>query len=174
MSAQDFPQPPAGLGQGVPEQEWVLSRRPQGVAGSDASAQVAPEHGFYSPMAAVKSCLQGYAKFRGRAPRSQFWWFLLLWYLIYALGSAIDTAAGLSRAVPTAEGVGSTAGPATTVLGLLILVPLCAVFTRRMHDVGRSGAYILWLLTGIGMFWVLVRLCQSGGANVDNGYGVRP
>ncbi|NBO46721.1 MAG: DUF805 domain-containing protein, partial [Actinobacteria bacterium] len=173
MSTQDFPPPPSGFGQGVPAQEPLPKLRSPSATGNDASAQVSPEHGFYSPVAAVKTCLQNYARFRGRAPRSQFWWFLAVWYLVYAVGSRIDTAAGFGPIATATQNSGSTSGPVTTVLGLLILVPLCAVFTRRMHDVGRTGAYILWMLTGIGIVWVLVRLCQSGGANVDNGYGVR-
>lgn len=194
MSSSDFPPPPPGFGQGVPEQEphstspgrTTSGRVPAstgsanhggswGAASPYTSAQmyVAPEHGFYSPVAAVKSCLQNYARFRGRASRSQFWWFFAFWQLVYTGGAALDTALGFSPVATATQSAASNAGPVATAVGAALLIPLFAVFSRRMHDVGRSGLYIFWIFTVIGTIWVLVRLCQSGGANVDNGYGVR-
>lgn len=191
MGASDFPPPPAGFGQGVPKQDshGDMERTPsQGHASvaqdgagyamppsrvTDAQMYEATEHGFHSPVKAVMSCLRNYARFRGRAARSEFWWFFAFWQIALTCGSAIDVAAGWNPVGSAAQSAATNGGPVATAVAAALLIPLFAVFSRRMHDVGRSGLYIFWIFTVIGTIWVLVRLCQSGGANVDNGYGVR-
>jgi len=182
MAASDFPPPPAGFGQPIPEPTEPTGHHSHGAGSGAFSARnsvsapigvdISPEHGFYSPSAAVTACLRSYAKFRGRAPRSQFWWFYLFVSLVFLVASAIDVQLGYP--VSQAASQSPQYGPATTAVGFALFLPLCAVYSRRMHDVGRTGLYIFWVITGIGVFWVLVRLFQSGGVNTDNGYGVRP
>lgn len=85
---------------------------------------------------AIQSCFGQYAKFSGRASRSEFWWFFLFQIV------AVVIAAMLSE---TAYGI--------VVLGLLL--PALAVGTRRLHDVGRTGWWQLLMLTGIGYLVLL-------------------
>ena len=168
----DFPPPPPGFGLGIPN---PAEDGPTGAATTSPgpAAQVAPERGFYQPPAAVAACLRRYARFRGRASRSEFWWFYSFLAVCMASAGWLDAALGLAPAATSAAAASGGSGPVQTIVAMGLVIPLMAVFTRRMHDVGRSGGYFFWVLTGLGFFWVLVRLCQNGGANVDNGYGVR-
>ncbi|MBU6213490.1 MAG: DUF805 domain-containing protein [Actinomycetales bacterium] len=169
----NFPPPPPGFGLGIPQPAEVGSAGP-GPIHAESASQVSPEHGFYQPPAAVAACLRRYAQFRGRASRSEFWWFYVFLTLCLVAAAALDVALGFTPGATAAAADSSSAGPVQAIVSFGLLIPLMAVFTRRMHDVGRSGGYFLWVLTGLGTIWVLVRLCQSGGANRDNRYGVRP
>jgi len=51
------------------------------------------------------------------------------------------------------------------IYGLWLLIALITVSIRRMHDVGKSGWYYFWGLTGIGWLWVIFRLLQPSSKN---------
>ena len=95
-----------------------------------------------------------YAQFDGRASRSEYWWFYLFTVI-----------AGLA-----AEIVGSTVGNLAT---LVIFLPGLAIAVRRLHDVGRSGWWVLVLFTVIGipvfLYW-MVKDSDKG----KNAYGEGP
>ena len=65
----------------------------------------------------------------------------------------------------------------TFLLGLFdlaLLVPSLAVFWRRMHDIGRSGAYyFLGLIPLVGWILLLVWECQDSQPGA-NQYGSNP
>jgi uncharacterized membrane protein YhaH (DUF805 family) len=101
---------------------------------------------------AIKYCLTNYANFKGRASRSEYWYFYL--FGILALFVAVLLAPILYY-----------------IAGLALLVPYIAVGTRRLHDTGRSGAHLLWtLIPLVGAILVLVWLCTEGDKTV-NKYG---
>ncbi|WP_394775203.1 DUF805 domain-containing protein [Flavobacterium sp.] len=102
-----------------------------------------------------KVVFENYANFDGRARRKEFWMFSLASVIIsFALGFVL----GL---------ISPTLGLAANVYGLAVLVPSIAVGVRRMHDVGKSG----WFL--IIPIYSLILACTEGdkGANV---YGPDP
>lgn len=129
---------------------------------------------------AVKRAFQKYARFDGRASRSEYWWFALgifaievVLYLPAIIGSAADI-------------------PALAVIGLLlllvfvlaILVPSIAIGVRRLHDAGFSGwLYLLGLVPFCGGIIILVLMCMpskpegakfdkvQGGGGYANPYG---
>lgn len=73
----------------------------------------------------VKTCLtEKYAKFSGRATRSEYWWFTLA----YVIGAIVVML------------IGSTILYMIYVLALI--VPLAAAGYRRLQDTGRPGWYI--------------------------------
>jgi len=88
-----------------------------------------------------------YATFRGRASRSEFWW----WILTSVVGtSALQTLSSLNgdRREPLG-GLGlldelTITDPWSAVLGVLqlaVFIPSFAVSWRRLHDVDRSGTW---------------------------------
>lgn len=89
--------------------------------------------------------IQKYADFSGRATRQQYWMFMLFYILIYIGLSLIDAALGSS-------GVG--------ILSLLftlgLLVPSTAILARRLHDIGKSGWWMLLLLIPLVGLIILV------------------
>ena len=81
----------------------------------------------------VESALRQYATFRGRAPRSEYWWFYLFTVLVGIAASIVDTAAGTNLVSP--------------LVNLALLLPSLAVGVRRLHDSNLSG---WWLLAPVG------------------------
>src|SRR3954469_14311814 len=72
--------------------------------------------------------LQNYANFSGRARRSEYWFFFLFNVIISIILSVLSVT-GL--------------GLLYLIYSLGVLIPGIAVAVRRMHDVGKSGWYIL-------------------------------
>ncbi len=90
---------------------------------------------------AIHTCLVKYAQFHGRATRPEFWWFTL--FVILVSGAL----AYLSEAW-------------ASVFLVAVLLPLLAVGARRLHDIGKSGWWQLFLLVPmgfvvVGTLWVL-------------------
>lgn len=99
--------------------------------------------------------LKNYAKFDGRARRKEYWMFVLFNSIASILLSVIDGVIGLE-----------TFG-LSTIYTIAVLVPTFAVGVRRMHDVGKSGWF---LIIPIYSFILAVTDGETGA----NKYGVNP
>lgn len=110
--------------------------------------------------------IKQYATFSGRARRKEFWMFVLFSWIISIALSIVDRAAGLTNS--TGSGV------LGSIFSLAILIPSLAVAARRLHDTGRSAAW-LFLIFAIVIGWIvlLVFYIQEGAAG-DNQYGPDP
>lgn len=109
------------------------------------------------PAEAVTTCLTTkYYAFTGRARRSEFWWFQL----------AVTVAANLTLLLP-----GSASDLVTALLTLAFLVPSTAVAVRRLHDVGRSGWWLLVILVPVLGVIALIVWWASPGEDRTNAYG---
>lgn len=93
---------------------------------------------------AIKSCLSQYATFTGRAPRSEFWWFVLFQLLVLLVSGFISEIV-------------------YAIAALALLLPILAVGARRLHDIGRSGWWQLLSLTGIGGLVLIYWWVQPSG-----------
>jgi uncharacterized membrane protein YhaH (DUF805 family) len=122
-----------------------------------------------SPIDAIKSVLSQYVGFSGRARRSEYWWFFLFTLILSFVAAILDNALGTN----VGSNPGST-GVIGVVLGLALLLPALAVAVRRLHDTGRSGA---WLLIGlvpvVGSIVLLVFFLLDGNRG-SNRYGADP
>lgn len=92
----------------------------------------------------IKSCLNKYATFRGRAPRSEYWWFwlfcLLVFIMITLVFGLIGYLCGNEKGIKVAIRIG------VVVYCLLLFVPILSVMVRRLHDVGSNGwESLLWV-----------------------------
>jgi uncharacterized membrane protein YhaH (DUF805 family) len=96
---------------------------------------------------------QKYATFSGRARRSEYWYFALINILI----SVALTMLGAAMRMPILD----------SIYSLVVLIPSLAVAVRRMHDVNKSGWYILIPI------YNLILACTDGTAG-DNEYGSDP
>ena len=123
---------------------------------------------------AVRSGFVQYFNFRGRSTRSEFWYFMLGWILLYLIVAAIDqTAMGpvlnlsdlpFYEFIPYSY-VDQQVGWLTFLYRPLTAIPTVAVTVRRLHDVGKSGWYsALWILPlpVIGWFWLFSLLMKPG------------
>ena len=93
----------------------------------------------------------------GRARRAEFWWFVLFFLLVRAAAAILDAAV-----LHGARG----AGPFSALSGLGLLLPWLAVMTRRMHDTGRSGLWVLGfyvasIIVAVGFVAALVILFSA-------------
>lgn len=112
-------------------------------------------------MEAVKSVFSKYATFGGRARRSEYWYFALFNFLV-GLVLAI-----VAEIVPQLSLL-------STLWMLATLVPGLAVSWRRLHDIGKSGAFsFLALIPLVGTIIVLVWYCRDSEPG-SNRFGPNP
>ncbi|MES2485581.1 MAG: DUF805 domain-containing protein [Bacteroidota bacterium] len=102
----------------------------------------------------LKVVRDNYANFNGRATRPEYWYFFLVNFVI---GFIIGLIAGV---VPVAMYI-------SYLYSLAVLVPSIAVAVRRIHDVGKSGWYVLVPIYNIV-------LLATEGQNGPNEYGPDP
>ena len=121
---------------------------------------------------AVSSVLGNYATFSGRAPRSEYWWFVVFQILVNIAAGVLDTALFGAFSLLTFGEIDAFT-PLTTLATLALLIPSIAVSVRRFHDMDFSGWWLLLILTGIGaiviFFWFMVR-----GTRGPNRFGRDP
>ncbi|MDR0510164.1 MAG: DUF805 domain-containing protein [Rikenellaceae bacterium] len=115
--------------------------------------------------------LRNYAVFSGRTRRKEFWMFLLFNLIFSIAASIIDNVLGTTF---TIFGNEADFGPVYILYCIALFIPELAVNVRRLHDVGKSGWWILICFVPIiGSVWLLVLFCTEGNAG-DNAYGSDP
>jgi uncharacterized membrane protein YhaH (DUF805 family) len=102
----------------------------------------------------VTTCLKKFVDFDGRASRAEYWWFFL-----FNLGVTLI-------AYVLHETLGS-------IVSLLLLLPGIAAAVRRMHDIGKSGWFLLLgLIPLVGL--ILLYWAVQPSAPESNEYGEPP
>lgn len=92
------------------------------------------EEEYYTPFDWAMKCLRNYANFSGRARRKEYWYFYLMQILIgFVIGIFLGIVGGSDNTMNTVS----------TLLSVALLVPGLAVGARRLHDVNRSGWWLL-------------------------------
>jgi len=94
---------------------------------------------------AISTCFKKYADFSGRARRSEFWYFILFYTLCF-FGAAF-----IPFLLP--------------IVWLVLFLPYHAVWARRLHDINKSGWFIIPIyITSfivVGAIWFLIWSCQD-------------
>lgn len=102
---------------------------------------------------AISSAFSKYADFSGRARRSEFWFFTLFCFII----SVLLTFIGLSW-----------------IFAIATIIPSLSITWRRMHDIGKSGAYsLISFIPVVGWILVLIWCCTDSQPG-SNMYGPNP
>lgn len=106
---------------------------------------------------AVALFFSRYADFKGRSRRSEYWWVMLFSVIVSVVLVLLpDSLAFLS-----------------SLWSLAILVPSLAICIRRLHDVGKSGWWYLFILIPlVGGIILLVQFCKD--STEDNQWGPNP
>ena len=103
----------------------------------------------------IESITKNYVNFEGRARRTEYWSFQL-WSFIFSFVISF-----------TVTIIDPSLSIISTLFSLAILIPGIAAAVRRMHDVGKSGWYVL-----IPIYNLIITL--TPGDQGTNQYGVDP
>lgn len=99
--------------------------------------------------------LRKYAQFTGRATRPEYWWYTLLLIVVSIIGTILDAT------------LNTFAVGALITFGLLI--PNLAVSVRRLHDIDRTG---WWIIAPLVLGIVVGFFAFAGFASISSGSGV--
>ena len=114
-----------------------------------------------TPIGAILLAFIRYADFSGKSTRAEYWWYFLFVLLVCAMGTLIHPRVG-------------------QLVGVINLLPLVSIGTRRLQDTGRSGWWQLLFLVPFGMVVVFYLLAMKGGRpapdseGADSDVGTRP
>lgn len=121
---------------------------------------------------AISNCFSKYATFKGRARRSEYWWFALLMGIIGLIANVIQYYALFEMGLTIDQAQIVSIFPA--IVYLVFFIPSLAVLWRRLHDTGHSGwCWLLSLIPIIGFIILLVWCCQDSDP-MSNKYGPSP
>jgi uncharacterized membrane protein YhaH (DUF805 family) len=115
---------------------------------------------------AIQSGFSNYFNFSSRAQRSAFWYWILFTVVGAQIASVVDWATfGMEL---------GKISPISGIFNLLTCIPCVSVGVRRLHDIGRSGWWLLLVfLVLIGWIVLVYWWCQQGEAGT-NRYGPNP
>lgn len=105
--------------------------------------------------------LKNYVGFQGRARRKEYWMFFLFNFLFTILFSIIEMMLGLG-------------GILSGIYGLAVLLPSIAVSVRRLHDIGRTGWWMLLSFIPVIGLIVLLVFAVLDSQPGENKYGPNP
>jgi uncharacterized membrane protein YhaH (DUF805 family) len=105
------------------------------------------------------AAMKKYATFQGRSRRSEYWYFYLVQIILAIVAGVIDGATGMAAQTGT--------GPIGGIISLVHLVPTIAAGVRRMHDINKSG---WWLLVPLYNIYLLAKNGDVG----SNRFGEDP
>ena len=125
--------------------------------------------------------MKQYTLFKGRASRTEFWYFILYWAILYVIIIGFDRLIGSNsinlKALPFSDyiplaNVYNEVGLLTLIYRPLTILPSLAVMSRRLHDTNRSG---LWCIICVTPFIILliIFLSKKGNKN-ENRFGPKP
>jgi uncharacterized membrane protein YhaH (DUF805 family) len=110
-------------------------------------------------MDAVKSGIGKSFNFRGRASRSEYWWWILASVLFQIICAIIALLGNIGIAA---------------IFPVLLIPPTTTVIVRRLHDIEKSGWFFLIVLIPIvGILYLIYLFIQEGNMS-ENIYGSVP
>jgi uncharacterized membrane protein YhaH (DUF805 family) len=109
---------------------------------------------------AISAGFSNYMNFSGRACRSEYWYWILFIIIADIVAAIIDQALGIQLV--------------TGLFGLVTIIPNIAIAIRRLHDLDRTG---WWVLLGfiplIG--WIILLIWYvTKGTDGPNRFGPDP
>ncbi len=108
------------------------------------------------------AALNKYADFSGRARRKEYWFFFLFYLLIYIALIAL------------AYVLGNIAQILILIFVLAMIVPSLSVGVRRLHDIDRTGWWLLISLVPLIGAIVLLVFAVMDGTPGENRFGPNP
>lgn len=109
---------------------------------------------------AVKLFFSNYTNFKGRSTRSEYWWWALTQFITSTVLTMLICLSMYSKLLYLFWGI-------MMLWAIAIAIPGLALAIRRMHDVGKSGWWLLInLVPGVGgIIFLVLTLQPSDGVN---------
>jgi uncharacterized membrane protein YhaH (DUF805 family) len=117
------------------------------------------------PIEALRSCMSKSFRWKGRASRSEFWWFAAMYY-----GGLSFFIVYFAVTISEAE---TGNGGLLIIYALILFFPFLSVLARRLHDKGLTAWLLLLGLVPFGQLALLI-LAALRGDDGPNGYGPDP
>ncbi|MHA3691232.1 DUF805 domain-containing protein [Akkermansia sp. AKK6] len=147
-------------------------------ADMEESAMPEPETGFEPAIPAWTRkkywmrIIKGWCSFEGRAGKQEMrevYSIVGVAWLAAAGGPAI-VKSGFFSVSPMME----LFFPLAYVVLPVLFLPLAATMVRRLHDVGKSGLFLIWLAVPVAGWLLLLYLCYGESLPGENKYGEPP
>ncbi|MDJ1006542.1 MAG: DUF805 domain-containing protein [Paracoccaceae bacterium] len=117
-------------------------------------------------MGAVQSAFANFFTLSGRASRSEYWYFFLFCFVgSFLLGLVDGIVFGTSM---------NGLAPISTIFSLLVVIPGIALGFRRLHDIDKSGWWLLLNFVPVIGWLVLIYFLVKKGTEGANSYGLDP
>ena len=87
-----------------------------------------------------------YATFSGRAGRGEYWWMFLVSIIVSTVASVIGSISAGGDAMAASRNTGDPGDILNYLWAVATIIPSLALAVRRLHDVDKSG---WWLLIGL-------------------------
>ncbi len=113
------------------------------------------------PFEAVKLCYKRTFEYNGRSSRSEFWWFWLYGTVIIVLLCVFA-----ANEIPLLAGCFG-------IIAVVNVLPGISVRVRRLHDVGKSGWWMLGWCVGLIRLYLFICFMESSDYG-ENEYGQNP
>lgn len=110
---------------------------------------------------------KNYFNFNGRARRKEYWFFTLFHLIFVIAAMVVDNVLGLAS-----DALGY--GPVYILYALGSFIPSLSLSVRRLHDIGRSGWWMLLLLIPCIGAIILLVFAVTEGDGQTNTYGPDP
>ena len=108
----------------------------------------------------ISTCFRKYLVIQGRASKSEFWWFQLLWSASIFIMFIFE---GSEPVIYFFIGI-----------IVIIFIPLLTAGIRRLHDTGKSGFYYLWSFVPFIGSLIVLAFMLGDGTKGRNQYGDNP
>ena len=97
----------------------------------------------------VKSGIRNWVNFGGRASRSEYWWFFLFNVVAQNIFQNISAVLG-------------------SLVSIGLFIPVLSLQFRRLHDVGRSAIWLIWLYASIAACFGFIYQENQSIVNFDS------
>ena len=124
-------------------------------------------------LGAIKNAFIKCFDFKSRSSRSEFWYFYLFTTILGFLGLQIDRFFNLEILGLQLSNINevATLGPTYIFFYFLFFIPSLSLYIRRLHDIDRSGWWLLIaIIPFIGIITLIFFWCLKGSQN-RNTYG---
>jgi uncharacterized membrane protein YhaH (DUF805 family) len=125
--------------------------------GSDGLYINAPSRTFGE---AISICFSKFVSFKGRASRSEYWFFVLFTALLGIVASIFDAVLFPGQI---------DISPLNSIVTLAVFLPTLSASVRRLHDTDRSGWWIGGMYIVLGIFGVAIGMLIAQDVNGGGG-----